>query len=432
MSATLEKPRPNIASEGPAGWPEWFREQQCAAQGEFDSLKPPARTDEPWRYSDLKAIDTSSFLPAEAVADPDAITLQSRGLDQAAARMVMANNRLLSLENLGLPEGVILKSLDVAAREDEALFREFFMAQPVELGSHRYAALHRAHLGTGALLYVPPGVEVALPIEIFHWVEGDRSSVFPHTLIICGENSKVTVIDSFRTADGRPAFACGVNDLHLATGARLNYIAIQDWSAQTLAFHINSTSVAKDANSTALCANFGGGFVRGESYSRMAGEGARSEMFSLNPLDGHRQIDQRTLQDHAAPRASSDLLYLNALDDSTRSIFAGLIKVQEGAHGTDAYQKVRNLILSDSSEANSMPGLEILADGVRCTHGATSGEINEEELFYFEARGIPRHIGRKLIVSGFFQTLLDRLEDEPVRNHLSRLVSAKLGVPVAE
>ena len=436
MSAALENAPVQILQKShqahTGGWPSWFLELQRVALEEFERCPSPSRKDEAWRYSDLAALDLSSFVPATFPDGRESLIAASCGLGDVAARMVLANNRLLALDTKGLPEGVLLKPLDVAAREDEALFREFFMAQPVELGSHRFAELHRSRLESGALLYVPPGLEVDLPIEIFHWVQGAHASVYPHTLIICGERSKVTVVDSFRSADGKPAFACGVNDLHLGAGARLNYIAVQEWSDKTLAFHINSTTVAKDATSTALCANFGGAFVRGESYSRMIGEGARSEMFSLSPLDGSRQVDQRTLQDHAAPNASSDLLYLNALDDTSRSIFAGLIKVQEGAHRTDAYQKVRNLILSDTSEANSMPGLEILADDVRCTHGATSGEINEEELFYFEARGIPRSLGRKLIVNGFFQTLLERIEGCALRTYLSRLVSAKLGVSPSE
>ena len=159
------------------------------------------------------------------------------------------------------------------------------------------------------------------------------------------------------------------------------------------------------------------------------GTGALS---AINPMDGERQIDQRTLQDHAAPRASSDLLYLNSLDDATRTIFAGLIKVEPGAHKTDAYQKVRNLMLSDQAEANSMPGLEIQADDVRCTHGATSGEISEDELFYMQARGIRKADGRRLIVNGFFQSLLDRLESESLRKYLGRMVSKKLGVSSTE
>jgi len=409
-------------------WPAWFQEQQSAALADYENTPKPTRKDEPWRFSNISALDLSSFRPAESVTSEGRLINASQGMEQFAAKLVFGNNTLLHQDGDRLPEGVVFKPLELAARENEELFRKYFMAQPVELGSHKYAALHKARLTTGAFLYVPKNVEVTLPIEIFHWVEGENASVFPHTLIVCGENSKVTVLDYFKSADDKRALACGVNDLHLERGAQLNYVALQEWSRETLAFHVNSTIVDRDASSTALTANFGGDFVRGESLSRLVGEGARSEMLSLNPMNGTRQLDQRTLQDHAAPQATSDLLYLNSLDDSTRTIFAGLIKVQPGAHQTDAYQKVRNLMLSDEAEANSMPGLEILADDVRCTHGATAGEINEEELFYLQARGIHKSDGRRLIVNGFFHSLLERLGSAPLREYLSGLISRKLGV----
>jgi Fe-S cluster assembly protein SufD len=151
-------------------------------------------------------------------------------------------------------------------------------------------------------------------------------------------------------------------------------------------------------------------------------------MLSINPASGSREIDQRTFQDHFSPRATSDLLYHNALSDASRTIFAGLIKVEEGAHETDAYQKVRNLMLSDEAEANSMPGLEILADNVRCTHGATSGELNEEELFYMLARGIPAQQAAQLIVRGFFGTVLKRLEHPVLEEHLGEMLDQKLAI----
>ena len=409
-------------------WPDWFRDQQAAALADYETTPAPARTDEPWRFSNIAALDLTAFQPAGPVTSEGGLINASQGLEEFSAKLIFGNNTLLHLDSDSLPQGVVLQPLEEASRENEGLFRKYFMAQPVELGSHKYAALHQARLTTGAFLYVPKNTEVALPIELFHWVEGENASVFPHTLIVCGENSKVTVIDHFKSSDGKRAFACGVNDLHLERGAQLTYIAVQDWSRDSLAFHINSTIVGRDACSTAITANFGGGFVRGESLSRLVGEGSRSEMLSINPMDGLRQIDQRTLQDHVAPHASSDLLYLNALDDKARTIFAGLIKVGKGAHKTDAYQKVRNLMLSDEAEANSMPGLEILADDVRCTHGATSGEINEEELFYMESRGIRQSDGRRLILNGFFQSLLERLKSEPLRAHLSRMISEKLGI----
>ena len=429
MSVTATDP---VSKEAEQNWPAWFQDQQASAWADYEATPDPTRKDEPWRFSNIGAIGLSEFQIAEPVTSEGRLINISQGFSEFSAKLVFGNNALLHQDVERLPQGVLLKSLEAAARENEELFRRFFMAQPVELGSHKYAALQRARLSSGALLHVPRNVEVALPVEIFHWVEGENASIFPHTLVVCGENSKVTVIDHFKSADGKRAFACGVNDLHLERGAQLNYIAIQEWTRESLAFHLNSTIVGRDASSTALNINFGGRFVRGESLSRLIGEGARSVMLSLNPMDGERQIDQRTLQDHVSPQASSDLLYLNSLDDATRTIFAGLIKVEPGAHKTDAYQKVRNLMLSDQAEANSMPGLEIQADDVRCTHGATSGEISEDELFYMQARGIRKSDGRRLILNGFFQSLLDRLESESLRKYLGRIVSEKLGVPSAE
>ena len=407
-------------------WPEWF--DQGAAIEEYESTPPPTRKDEFWRFANISALDLSGFVPAAAVSSEGRLIVASRGMDKSAAKMIFANNVLVHEDASRLPEGVIFSPLEAAAREHADLFKKYFMAQPVELGSHKYAALHKGRVSGGAFLYVPPSTEVLIPIEIFHWVEGAGASVFPHTLIVCGENSKVTVVDRFQSADGLRAFACGVNDLHLARGAKLTYIAVQDWSRDSLAFHLNSTIVDRDATCTSLTANFGGGIVRGESLSRLVGEGARSEMYSINPVEGEREIDQRTLQDHVAPHATSDLLYLNALDDKARTIFAGLIKVQPNASGTDAYQKVRNLILSDEADPNSMPGLEILNDDVRCTHGATNGPVSEDELFYLQARGIPREAASRLIVNGFFNALLEKLPDPELREYLMDLLAKRLEV----
>jgi len=423
MTTLMEKP---VAA--PSAWPAWFQAEQSAALAEYEKLPVPVRKDEPWRFANLKALDLSAFVDAAPVASEGRLINASTGLAETAAKLVLGNNSLLHREAAALPKGVILETLESAATNHAELFKKYFMAQPVELGSRKYAALHKACVSGGAFLYVPANTSVALPIEIFQWVEGANASVFPHTLIVCGENSSVTVVDYFKSADKLPAFACGVNDLHLARGAKLTYIAVQDWSRETTAFHLNSTIVDRDATSTALIANFGGAYIRGENLSRLIGEGARSEMFSINPVEGAREIDQRTLQDHVVPHSTSDLLYLNALDDKSRTIFAGLIKVQPGAAGTDAYQKVKNLILSDDADPNSMPGLEILNDEVRCSHGATNGPVSADELFYMAARGIPKDKARRLIVNGFFNNLLARLENETLRTHLESLLAARLSV----
>jgi Fe-S cluster assembly protein SufD len=419
----MEKP-----AAAPSAWPAWFQAEQSAALAEYEKLPVPVRTDESWRFANLKALDLSAFVDAAPVASEGRLINASTGLKQTSAKLILGNNSLLHREAAALPKGVILETLESAATNHADLFKKYFMAQPVELGSRKYAALHKARVAGGAFLYVPANTSVELPIELFQWVEGANASVFPHTLIVCGENSRVTVVDYFKSADHLPAFACGVNDLHLAAGAKLTYISVQDWSSETTAFHLNSTIVDRDATATALIANFGGAFIRGESLSRLVGEGSRSEMYSINPVEGTREIDQRTLQDHVAPNATSDLLYLNALDDKSRTIFAGLIKVQPGARGTDAYQKVKNLILSDDADPNSMPGLEILNDEVRCSHGATNGPVSADELFYMEARGIPADKARRLIVNGFFNSLLTHIENDPLRLHLEGLLAARLAI----
>ena len=416
----------NTAAETSA-WPAWFVAEQSTALAEYENSPTPSRKDESWRFANLKALDLSAFVEAQPVASEGRLINASTGLAETSAKLVLGNNTLLHRES-SLPEGVIFETLETAASKHADLFKKYFMAQPVELGSRKYAALHKAHLAGGAFLFVPANTSVQLPIEIFQWVEGANASVFPHTLIVCGENSSVTVLDYFKSADKHASLACGVNDLHLAAGAKLTYVSVQDWSRETTAFHLNSTSVDSNATCTALIANFGGGFVRGESLSRLVGEGSRSEMYSINPVEGTREIDQRTLQDHVAPHATSDLLYLNALDDKSRTIFAGLIKVEPGAKGTDAYQKVKNLILSDDADPNSMPGLEILNDEVRCSHGATNGPVSQDELFYMQARGITRDKARRLIVNGFFNTLLARLENETLRTHLGQLLTKRLAV----
>jgi Fe-S cluster assembly protein SufD len=171
--------------------------------------------------------------------------------------------------------------------------------------------------------------------------------------------------------------------------------------------------------------NIGARYARFEGLSRLIGEGARSDMLAVSVATNEQEFDARTLQDHISPHTASDLLYKNALDDRAHCTFGGLIRVEPHAHFTDAYQKVRNLLLSDDAEANSMPGLEILADNVRCTHGATSGQINADELFYLNSRGIPTKVAQRLIVSGFLNEVIKRLDQPVIGDHLRGLIETK-------
>jgi len=410
-------------------WPDWFVASRKRGWENFQALPAPLVKDEKWRFSNVKALELDGFRYPVAVTDANALMARSTGLGEAAARFVFGNNRLLAATAPAadlVKAGLVVMTLEEAAAKHAELVQKHFMAQETKLGSAKYAALHRSGPVNGVFIRVPANLEVALPIEIFHWVEGENSAVFPHTLIVCERHSKATVVDCFRSADDAPALACGVNDLVVEDGAKLNYVAVQQWSLGTTAFHLNSTTVGRDATCLGMQVNLGGRFVRGESYSRMVAEGARSDMLSVNIASGEQMIDQRTFQDHAQPRATSDLLYQNALTGKGRTIFSGVIRVEPGAHQTDAYQKVRNIVLSDEAEANSMPGLEIEADDVRCTHGATTSQVDDRELFYLLARGIRPETAQQLLVMGFFNTVLDRLPDEKLRGHIENLVEKRL------
>src|ERR1041384_6729399 len=197
----------------------------------------------------------------------------------------------------------------------------------------------------------------------------------------------------------------------------------RSWSSCTLCWKKLFITGLDSAMSLNL--HVGAKYSRFESLSRLVGEGGRSDLLAVAVAKHQQEFDARTLQDHISPRTASDLLYKNALDDRARTIFGGLIRVEAHAHFTDAYQKVRNLLLSDDAEANSMPGLELLADNVRCTHGATSGQIDEDELFYLRTRGIPVPVAQRLIVTGFLDEVVLRLDQPSIATYLQRLIDEK-------
>ena len=432
-TGTIETPRKGILS-GPAVWrglPDWFSDQQGAAWQKFESIPRPTRKDQAWRFANVGLLDLTPFKYGETLTEEErtAILKRSRVLDEVAGRMIFAGDQLIERDVISdqlKKRGVIFQPLERAMVEHTELFRKHFMSQPATLGSAKFAALHQALVSSGTFLYVPRGVELESPIEIFHWLDGENASVFPHLLLVTDELAKVTVIEHFRSVNEHaPGFACGVNDLVAGPGAKVTYVCAQNWSDNVAALQINSTSVDHDASATSLNLHLGSRYSRFESLSRLIGEGGRSDLLAVAVAKHQQEFDARTLQDHVSPHTASDLLYKNALDDRARTIFGGLIRVERHAHFTDAYQKVRNLLLSDDAEANSMPGLEILADNVRCTHGATSGQIDEDELFYLRSRGIPTKSAQRLLVTGFLDEVIQRLNHPAIATHLHRLIEQK-------
>ena len=407
--------------------PAWWLDRKRAAYERFVALPMPAPTDEGWRFANLAGLTLDGFAP------PTATTLEE--LAHAAVgvpgtgTMVFANHRAVSRESLAAvlaARGVIFDTLQNALLKHGDLVRAHLLAHPAKLGSAKFAALHEAFLEDGAFIYVPPGAEVSLPLGVFHYASGAGTALFPHTLVIADDRSKVTVADFFRSArPGEAQFACGGNDLYVGHGAHVTYVAMQDWSRATLSFQFNAIVAKRDAHVLALNLHAGARQARHESFSQLQAPGAHSEMLALTVAHGTQEFDQRTLQIHQAPNTSSNLLYKNALLGHAKTIFSGLIVVDPDAQKTDAYQSNRNLMLSDDAEADSLPGLEIQANDVRCTHGATTARINAEQEFYLQSRGIGRAQADELLVFGFFEEILSKIENPHLHDQLTTIIRAK-------
>jgi len=406
--------------------PAWWLDAKKAAWNQFSALPLPSRTDETWRFSDLKGLDLTGFkLPEDAPQPP----LKHAAFPQTA-ELVFSNREAITRSTMPADlaaRGVIFAPLEEALREQGDLVRSYFQKHPANLGSEKFVALNTALTATGAFLYVPADVEIALPFVVQHTLTGQNLAAFPHTLVVLGPRAKATLVEFF--VSGGPAserqLVAGVNDLHAAEGAQLTYVGAQHWSRETLAFQVNSIAAERDARVLSLNLHLGGRQARHESHSRLLGPGAHSEMLALTVADGYREFDQRTLQTHVAPNTTSNLLYKNALLETAKTIFSGLIIVEPDAQKTDAYQKNRNLMLSDDAEAHSLPGLEIQANDVKCSHGSTSARIDAEQEFYLQARGIAPAAARRLLVTAFFEEVLNKLENEDLHAALTALIATR-------
>jgi Fe-S cluster assembly protein SufD len=392
--------------------PAWFTERQQAARSRYESLPAPKRNDETWRFSNLKQLDFAGFEMAASTVPADDLIARSHGLGKTAAKFVFANDQLIHSE-CHVAAGIVCLPLADALVSHGDLVKAHFMKQETRLGSAKFAALHEASVSNGLFVHVPDNTEVAGTIEVHHWTCGTNTMSFPHTLVVTGKSSKVRVIDIFRSADElSPGVVIAYNDLAAGQNSQLDYVAIQAVNEVTRVIQINETATARDASAKGFILNTGASWARNESLSRLEGAGSRSDMLSVSIPAREQEYDQRTFQHHVSPGAYSDLLYKNSLYDHSRTIFSGLIFVDESAHHTDAYQTCRNLLMSDTCEANSMPGLEINADQVKCSHGSTSSQISDEEIFYLRARGIDPVRARQLIARGFSVEVVERLNDE--------------------
>ena len=390
---------------------------------EYRALPIPSQETEEWRYTDLSGLDLS-FAPHVPGHGTDAPPV-TRG-ERAGTQLQHNSSVVRTTSNQDLAaRGVIFCDLDDAAREHPELVEPYLHAL-VPTDRTKFTALHGAFRTGGTFLYVPPAVTVELPLQTLTFLDADGAAVFPHTLLVAGEDAEVSFIDRYAGPDLDRALSVAVTELVVGKAARVRYTSIQEWGDGVTHLGVQRAHLDRDSDLRSLAIGFGASLARAEAEAVLAGPGAFSEMLGIFFADEDQHFDHRSIQDHVAPNCTSDLLYKGALRDHSRGVYSGWVHVRPDAQKTDAMQTSRNIILSDSAFARAIPNLEIEANDVRCGHAASVGPVEEDQLFYLMSRGIPRDEAEKLIVFGFFNEVLERIALDEVRASAARAIEAEL------
>jgi Fe-S cluster assembly protein SufD len=408
--------------------PAWMREFRLAAFDLYQSLPVPTMGDEAWRRTDIRPLKLDEIGPSLNGAGllPTREILPS--LDEAVSGTLVEVDGVAvhnDTEQSLRASGVILTDMHTAVGEYGELVRDHFMTDIVKPSDGKFAALHAAFWRGGTFLYVPTGVTVDAPLHSIVW--GTAGKSFSHILAIMAPGASATLVTEFasRTGNGQ-ALHNGAIELLVQDGARLRFVTVQNWGRDVWQLTHERALVGRDAELDWVVGSFGSRLTKSFQTAELDGRGASVRMSGLFLADGNQHLDHDTQQNHNQPDTTSDLLYKGALKGKGRSVWQGMIKVLPGAQRTNGYQANRNLILEKTARADSIPGLEIEADDVRCTHGATVGQLDPEEIFYLMSRGLPRVEAERLVVSGFFAPLMDRIPLESLRERLATAIEERV------
>jgi Fe-S cluster assembly protein SufD len=436
ISAEVVEALSNLKNE-----PAWLAEKRLEAWRTFEKTPMPTLRDEAWRYTDISDVRIEDFVPyapspdvsSEGDLPEDVQKLINEGEENSALLVQHNSETAYSRVDEELTRrGVIFTDLHTALEEHEEIVEEhLFKLVPEDYD--KFAALSAAAFSGGSFLYVPRGVDVEVPIQSYRWLDV-TGSIMPRTLVVVEEGASVTYIDEYASVDGEePALSNGAVELFVGEGAHLRYVSLQNWERNVMHFNTIRSSTEKDATINSLVVSLGSQLSRTNVEAGLTASGSDSEMLGLYFADSNQVLDHHTLQDHISPNAHSDLLYKGALRDESLAVFSGLIRVERGAQKTDAYQTNRNLILgTDEAFAISLPNLEIMADDVKCSHGSTTGQVDEVDLFYLMSRGIPRKEAEKLVVFGFFGEVTSRIPLRGLKEKLDRAIEGKIGLGFEE
>jgi len=376
----------------------------------YRSLPLPDTTEEHWRFTNLRGFDPAAFDAAGGeISRPDSM------LDIDVAGVAFVGEGGIEIEKA--PEGVRFEPLT----EDHPRLHEL-------VGWDEKFAAHNAAAWThGLLVHVPKGVELEKPLYVRVANSVENGSLFWRLLVIAEEGSRFSLIEEFTSSrPDLPGYSNAVAEVFVEQAAKFEYVSIQNLSNETWHFATHSARVGRDAELDWVAGGFGSKKGKVWITNDLAGAGAASRVTGAYFADGEQHIDYDTFQRHSAPNATSDFAFKGALRDKATAVWRGMIRVEKDAQKTDGYQESRALMLSPDAHAVPIPGLEILANDVRCTHGATVSRVDRDELFYAMARGLSRPEAERLIIRGFFQNILDRIDLAPVREAVASALEARI------
>src|SRR3954454_22342928 len=380
----------------------------------YRALPLPSTSDEPWRFTDLEGFDPEAYLSNGHVRGQAPAGVAGSMLDLDVAALATVTEEGIEIERA--PEGITFEPL-----ADHELLGKLVGAD------EKFAAHNAALWEHGLVVQVPEGVVLEKPLYVRISNTREGGALFWRLLVVAEPESRFSVVEEYASA--RPelgGYSNAVSELVVGQGANGEYVSLQNLSAETWHFASHRDQVDRDAELDWVAGAFGSKKGKTRIQNDLAGAGATSRVTGAYFADSDQHLDYDTFQEHIAPDTESDFAFKGALRDTATAVWRGMIRVERDAQKTNAYQECRNLMLSPTTHAVPIPGLEILANDVRCTHGATVGRVDREQLFYLMARGLPRPEAERLVVRGFFQDVLDRIELEPVREAVTAALEARI------
>ncbi len=405
---------------------------RTSAWNAFKRLSLPDTTQEAWRRTDIHALPVDKFkLTVDGANEFPAVRedlLKPLVASQHGGQIVLTPGAAkIDLDKKLVKQGVIFTDLLTAEKQYPDLLTKM-IGKTVNVEEGKFAALAGAFAQNGVVLYVPQGVVVEDPLHSVLWGPGANLAHASHILVLVDEGASVTYVHEAASPDDMASNSmhAGIVEIQVMQDASMKFVELQSWGRHVWNFSHERIRVDRGGKLDWIFGAIGSRLTKNFSELDLAGEGAEGRMSGFYFTDGNQHLDHDTQQNHLAPHTTSDLLFKGALKGKSRSVWQGMIYVAPGAQKTDGYQANRNIVLSEGARADSIPGLEILADDVRCTHGATVGKLEQEPLFYLKSRGIPQAEAEKIVVEGFFDPIFQRIPFEGVRERFQEYIANKM------